>query len=172
MAKFLAIFTSFHMGEKAMNVEIKQDIHFFKLLERVNHGYARELHNGDAHTIMVCMNILGNRRRGMHKDAVITVRRGYTGDSICTMSRHVLVTTKRLTREIDRYRRQCERIFRHTELNYILPAFIMWESEFGLKNKIPNLLKNLSNRLRNKHKSDKKDIDMLYENYRCRESNG
>lgn len=155
-----------------MNVEIKQDIHFFKLLERVDHGYARELHNGDAHTIMVCMNILGNRRKGMSKDAVITVRRGYTGNPICTMSRHLLVTTKQLTREIDRYRSQCERIFMRTELNYILPAFIMWKYEFGFKNKIPNLLKNLSNRLKNKHKFDKKDIDMLYENYRCRESNG
>ena len=155
-----------------MNVEIKQDIHFFKLLERVNQGYVRELQNGDAHTIMVCMNILGNRRRGLHKDAVITVRRGYTGNSICTMSRHVLVTTKRLKREINRYRSQCERIFMYTELNCILPAFIMWEYEFGFKNKIPSLLNNLSNRLRNKYRSKHKDVDMLYENYRCRESNG
>jgi hypothetical protein len=156
-----------------MKIAFEEDIHYFKVLKRVNHGYNQEVNDGNNHTMWICLNIVHAQAKWKNTTYRI-MRGGYDGVAVFTASERFVVTTRRITHELYRYREQCERIFRRTELNCILPAFVMWKTNFAYENKLQKLYGNLWDKLREKHHRahNNVDINMAYENWRCGETNG
>lgn len=156
-------FTLFHMGEKAMKK--------FIVTETIG-DYSFVL-NKEPHCMPCCLNILRWDSRKAWSDAVAHIDNADKSIRYATARGRFLVTDPRIVNEILRYEKESDRQLLANEICYLVESFVVARLQYAYRMTLKNRrYGNYIHKLKTRKYSMPKDIDMLYENYRCRESNG